>query len=252
MLPIKIFYHVYIPDDERSQDWTWFVDSQLQLIIQSNLKQACCQCLLTVTMPKFWTHQLGMQFHADKNPHQALTFGQKVEEYLNKRYPWVIILEIRDISANLFEGLTLKYLWQLSKKEDFYALYMHTKGVRFNTAPVANWREVLNYCHITHWQQAVEHLTYKKVVGVMDSLESTSILSGNFFWTRSDHVRSLHDPLESHLYTDDTHMWPHANSYRYAFELWILSNKPSVHYLLNTKTNHYDEYCFVENLPRIL
>jgi hypothetical protein len=43
-------------------------------------------------------------------------------------------------------------------------------------------------------------------------------------------------------------LYPTGHAYRYAFERWLLINKPKVAHIVDTKTDHYTNYCFVENL----
>ena len=61
-------------------------------------------------------------------------------------------------------------------------------------------------------------------------------------------LKNLPDPLSSNLYTTDPNYAPDGGAYRYAFEQWVLANSPTIDYLVDTKTVHYDDYCFLENL----
>lgn len=247
MLPIKVFYHIYIPADPRAAMWTWYVDQQLTLIKTSKLSNIA-QVNVTVTMPMLWASMFEIGFTANNNKEKILTFGEKVTEYINTRYPFANILEIRDTPANLYEGLTLRYLYDNSQFDDFLALYVHSKGVVSASASVANWREILNHYHITEWPTAIKLLEDYQVLGVADAHTRGEIVSGNFFWARSDYIKTLQEPLNTTTYVTDENMYPSGYAYRYGFEKWILSNNPKLYYLIDTKTDHFDNYCFLEDL----
>lgn len=250
MNTIKVFYHVYIPPDMRACAWCWYVDQQLQLIRLSKLHQVA-QIHMRVTMPVWWTDLFGSPF-LHHTHHTPITFGDKLKEYVTLRYAWVHEIQLLDISENVFEGTTLKHMHDISQHEQFLALYIHTKGVIPQASPsIANWREVLNHFMITEWPHNVKLLETHDVVAVNDQLSSHSpVVSGNFFWARSDYIKTLADPLQPEQYTHNTDVWPSGANYRYAFELWILSREPRVHYCVNTQVNHYGEYCFLEDLVR--
>lgn len=247
-MKIKVFYHVYIPPDIRAASWTSHVDEQLGMIKSSKLAD-CSQVHVTFTMPMYWTEIGNLPYRNNFNLSQRINFGEKVREYMALRYPWVTILEIRDTSANIFEGLTLKYLYDASFLDDFYVLYIHTKGVSTVSETVLAWKQILNHYHINCWPRAIKLLENYQVLGLQDGLSvNHALLSGNFFWSRSDYIRTLVDPIDTQAYTHEPQLWPGNHAYRYGFELWILSKNPQVYYWADTKINHYDQYCFLEDL----
>lgn len=250
MTKLKVFYHVYIPDDMRACAWTWFVDQQLMAIKKSHLCDIA-EIHICVTMPCGWIDFFGCPIYWD-NSNQPTTFGCKFQEYTRSRYPWANILHMRDTAEpNLFEGITLKQLHTASFEEDFYALYIHTKGiVPQASASISTWREILNYYLIEKWPHNVKLLNDFQVVAINDSHSAISpIVSGNFFWARSDYIKTLSDPLKYTEYAKKTE-FDQMHLRRYAYELWILSKDPQVNYITNTNVNHYGTYCFLENLPQ--
>ena len=241
-MQLRVFYHVYIPPDLRSCAWQWYVDEQLGVMQQSQLHKIAT-VNICVTMPGGWLDLFGSSFMLD-NGGSYTTFFVKFQEYLKIRYPWVNVVSYRDTSEpNLFEGPTLQQLHNQSLSEDFFALYIHTKGVVVQSSPsVAAWRQILNHYLISNWPENVKLLNDYQVVAVNDSrTENAAIVSGNFFWARSDYIRSLPDPVHTHLYDPSVFN-------RYAFETWILSGNPTVCYLTNTHSDPYGQYCFLENL----
>jgi len=254
MRQIEVFYHLLIPSDIRACHWPWLLDLQLSLIRDSQLP-SIGKINMAITMPKYWAyiHSPTIAFTKNKEKHIGINFEDKVREYINLRYPFVNIVEIRDCGEpNLCEGQTLKHLWDRCNEVDIDVLYIHGKGVISSSAPVANWREILHHYFITKWPVAVSHLQHSDVVGIQDATPETEKLmtSGNFWWTKSSHVRTLPDPILSQHYMEDPIFHPGGPSYRWAMEYWVRLNNPSYYCLVDTKTNHFNDYCFLEDLLR--
>ena len=247
MKPIEVFYHLYIPDSIHAGNWVWWVDQQLSLIRNSKLS-SIAKINMAVTMPKYWGSINNMYFVKDAAL-DHISFESKVVEYITLRYPFVNILDIRDTGApNLYEGHTLKLLHNRCQEADIDVLYFHSKGVINNgSASVANWREILNHFCITEWIDCVAQLSQSDVVGLKES-SKLNIVSGNFWWSNSNHIKSLPDPLASEKYMSATDCWPGEISYRYSFEHWITINDPAIYFIADTKVNHYTQYCFLEDV----
>jgi hypothetical protein len=264
MRPIEVFYHLYIPPDDRATNWTWCVDQQLGLIKQTKLSNIA-KINMAITMPVNWISIYNIPFYKNNSPSQhfsvgalgntlvhnsetaELNFEGKVREYINLRYPFVNIIEVRDlIEPNLFEGQTLTALYQACWEKDIDVLYIHSKGVSSSSASVAAWREILNHFCIAEWTQCVKLLETCDVVGVKDLVSCPITMSGNFWWSKSSHVRKLPPPLQAEYYYEE--IVPGTGSYRYAFERWIMSCNPAIHHIVDTKTDHFTNYCFLENL----
>lgn len=267
MLPLEVFYHVFIPPDYRASSWNTVVDEQLGAIKQSRLSDIA-KVNMVVTMPAFWTSFFGISFMKKFPDNPSLkkfngllgiddpikvNFVGKLTEYINFRYPWVNILEVRDLGApNIYEGATLQHLYGACQQRDIYCLYIHSKGIaNTSNSLTAPWRQILNHYCITEWPKCVAALETNDVVGVKDvqcHKHPNMLTSGNFFWTKSSHVRQLPNPVDSHLYYDRQDGWPNGPIYRYAFERWVLSKSASCYYIVDTNTDHYEDYCFLENL----
>jgi hypothetical protein len=68
--------------------------------------------------------------------------------------------------------------------------------------------------------------------------------------TNANYIKKLLEPIRSDLYLPnefDRH--PGAQFYRYAFERWVVTGNPSINYLLDTETDHYGSYFFIEDIP---
>lgn len=251
LLPIEVYYHLYIPNDWKSFLWAQFLDRHLGKLRQSRLYDIA-KINLAITMPRYWSEMPGYNFSRNRDPGTPLTFEDKIREYVGNRYPKAKILEVRDLSeVNLYESQTLRFLHQSACQTDAYFLYIHSKGMH-NYHPAAatdNWLEILDYFIIDRWASNIKHLETHDVVGVRDAMSRDLVMSGNFWWSKSEHIKKLPDPTRTELY------WPQDPDFgkreferRYAFERWIMSNSPRFRYVVDTKTNHYVDYCFLENL----
>jgi hypothetical protein len=241
MKPIEIFYHVFIPADTRYTLWNWWIDQQLQLIQKSKLHTIARKVNMAVTMPQYYgeiSPGTGIPFRLDRNKSVAVTFMSKLREYMSVRYPWVNIIDFRDTGeTNIFEGQTLHLLWSKCQSDDFDVLYLHTKGVVSATPQVACWREILNHYCVTEWPTCVRMLENCDLVGVKDlHSDENNTISGNFWWSKASHIRTLPDPLSGN------------DSGRYYYEHWIKLSNPPTQFVVDTETDHHDDYCFLEDL----
>lgn len=246
MKPIEVFYHIYIPDHDIANLWVWFVDQQLSVIRDSNLL-AFAKINLAISMPMHQTELFGVQHRTNSNPPICIELHEKVAEYITARYPFANIVDIRDTADdNLFEAQTLRFLHKTCCESDvsINVLYIHTKGMYSGCVgpTISNWREILNYFCITQWLACVNHLEHSDVVGLKDAITDDRVLSGNFWWATSDHIKTLNSPV------DYDGVRENEPKNRYPLEKWVTDNQPRIHRIVDTHTNHYQNYCFLEDL----
>jgi hypothetical protein len=247
MRDIKVYYHFFIPPDDRAGSWHWWIDQQLGMIKKNKLF-AVAEINMCITMPRYWTELFGIEIftHAVPNP---INFEEKVREYINLRYPFVKIVDIRDINDfNIYEGQTISRLHYDAQHKDFDVCYFQNKGAVSGFTPhIANWRDVLNHYIIQEWTSCVGKLKDYDLVGIADRNCSNIMLSGNFWWSKSEYIRTLPEPLASQGYIEDTNFHPLGSSYRYAFEHWVAKGNPKLFHIVETHVDHYSEYCFLED-----
>lgn len=239
MIQPAVFYHYIIKDDLRGCFWSSWLDEQLGLIESSGLNKYA-DVHMTITMPCSWTAD-SRNIHFWRNgTHEPCLFVDKVLEYINYKFPWVKVDSIRDISEvpNLYEGATLVPLWQFAKANPARPIcYVHAKGI-FSVSPqVKLWRDILNDIHIRQWRQRIQDLYGNDLVAMADatvSIESPNHVSGNFFWTHTDYVASLPEPV----YIDPSR----EEMIRYEYEKWILLNNPKINFVYNTNVDHFKDY----------
>jgi len=137
---------------------------------------------------------------------------------------WVSILE-ELISYIDSAGLRAKFhisvenheIYTLSKVYNFafyhrsaYILYIHLKGVTHYGQPTypgrVDWRRYMSRYLISHWRSATGYLKRYDAVGVEwkeDGKEEWSHIpqhyAGNFWWTTSNHIQTLRDPVKLDL-----------------------------------------------------
>lgn len=251
MKPIDIFYHFFLPNDLRAGAWPLWIDDQIGAIRRSGLSELA-NVKMALCMPLYWQSAGNLLFHKNATQNEYVHFHDAVEEYVTTRYPFVEVVAKRDSGEfNIFEGFTLDLIYKYAHtySQDTNVLYMHTKGITRNSAQTSNWREALQHFCIHQWANCVRELEYHDTVGVTDG-NSQAVFSGNFWWARSDYIKTLAPPLESQLYVTSNLMHPANQDYRYAFELWVQSGSDvRTKFVHHTKTNHYGEFFFVENLP---
>jgi hypothetical protein len=234
----EVFYHLFIPLNDAFRTWTWWVDEQLGLIKSSKLVDVA-KVNMAITMPKYCV----------VDPNHPVEFWMNVANYIQTRYPFVNILDIRDTSdVNLYEGQTLRFVHQACQERDMDVVYIHSKGGISNTAHVASWRQILNHFTIAEWPTCLKQLATHDVVGIKDRICTDKSVTGNFWWSKSEYIRTLPEPLNSTVYNTDPNKHPDGGAYRYTFEDWVFVNNPSIHHVIDTNASHYQEYCFLENL----
>lgn len=258
MKKLAVFYHLYIPDTTES--WVWWVEEQMGLLKSTKLVDNA-DVFLCTTLPKGLVNQIN-----------NFTYDEMVTNYIKTNFPFVNILDIRgkQEEPNLFEGQTLKKLWEYCKTFDGYVFYFHNKGMSSMgthiPGGVSDWRKLMHYFTVEKWEDCVSKLDegydacginlLKKENLNQDTFTEEQMFlcnhfAGNFWWARASHIRSLPDPLDMDKYSDVNYMVTNLLTYRYAFEVWIghgckkdYSNYYSFH---QSNTHHYFEFYPKEN-----
>lgn len=237
MMNIKVFYHLFVPPTQAYEDWIWWIEEQFDLVKQSRLHNVA-DINMCITMPRHWVNANGevMDWH--------------IPNYIKLRYPFVNIIDIRDTGDfNIYEGQTLLHLYEHCQREDGIVFYFHSKSITKNSPYIFNWRKILNHYCIREWPTAVSKLKYYDVVGIRDkNNKEDHMVSGNYWWANNSFIRTLPEPLDSTVYETRESFYPGGHDYRYSFEDWLWSGRPKVYHMVDTKTNHYDELCLLEDL----
>ena len=141
-------------------------------------------------------------------------------------------VEIIGIHNNLglYETPTINLLYEHALCEDFYVLYIHTKGVKHNNrnTNVTDWINYLTYFNIHKHEVCIKSLLDYDTVGVnLNDVVGTMHYSGNFWWSKSEYIRKL-----------DKCVYQHYNSP----EFWLTEKRIGNYLSLwNSNVNHYNE-----------
>lgn len=227
MQPITVFYHLYLPFTQQFYLFPIWLDEQLGALAKSKLHKHA-QIKMCITMPMYF-HVLNM----NKN------YYEMVREYIQNRFPFVEIVEVRDTNnTNIYEGQTLYHVWQHAQNNNGAVLYFHSKGITTPGNPtVHDWRRMMQYFLIDKWEVCIAQLRTHDVV------TTKSQWLGNFWWANCSHLRQLPNPINSNEYvTHDNSIMPGQNNYRLAFEIWHSYRSPSTYYMHETTVNHYQSF----------
>lgn len=152
-----------------------------------------------------------------------------------------------DSRANLIvtENATSRKIYNDAKNstEDYYVLYFHTKGVtstlrHFHNDPremnsfrtYQYWRHYLNYGVLEKWKNCIETLdSGYDTAGVNYQTYPHPHYSGNFWWSKVSHIRTLPDPATYEWWNEakknSIDSWFRQASNRFSDEHWLCSKK---------------------------
>ena len=168
-----------------------------------------------------------------------IEFKEIVEAYINQNFSFVNILDIRTTDKpTIYEGSTLKHLYNFSLKQDNPILYFHSKGSSLSLENIKyfpnknsyDWRNLMQYFCIEKYKDCLDLLNTHDVVGVNWESHPQFHFSGNFWWANSEYIRKLPDPLDLENF---------VRFNRCSMEFWIGFNSPKFYCLHNSNVDHY-------------
>ena len=206
---IIIFHHNYL-----RFNWLNILTDQIKGLKSSGLYDSCKEIVATI-----------FSEYVDDNNRKIFKDFIKNQDTLNK---WVII----DLYKNEYEYDILKTIKKYCdyRTEDINICYFHLKGVCSEQLNEPNigipyWRKYLNYFTINKWKDNVDKLKDYDIVGLdydFNQMHQQLVLGGHFFWTKSEYVRKLDEPV--------------STTNRYLPEIWITSKECKVYSNFNIKS----------------
>ena len=175
------YYHVYT-----NSYWKDHATKKLKALQSCKLLENLSQLNITVTYPE---------------PENI--------EFLQNLFNFPIV-NIIPLKENYVEYEATKLIYNISKNKDAYHLFFHTKGVsRGYIQPTVDWDECMQYWVIEKWQDCIQRLKDYDSVGIFNMMYryAESYYGGNFYWTKSEYVRCLENPIKT--------------GFRWYYELWI-------------------------------
>lgn len=135
--------------------------------------------------------------------------------------------ELRFYNDNLqlYEWPTLKIIYEDCKMADSDIWYIHTKGAS-NMRPdvplriqqnLVSWRETMSYYVIKEHKKCKSLLNANDAIGPFLIESDQRHFSGNFWWAKAKHIRTLVNPEAS------------VEKFRNEAELWIGTNSKSLY-----------------------
>lgn len=146
-----------------------------------------------------------------------------IEKQLNKTD--LNKVNIITLQNNVYESAILNEILRLSTIDDFYCYYFHTKGVSITNQNVSfyhglDYKTVSSSCEA--WRKAMEFFVFENyevcinelnngvdAVGMNLRTAPKLHFSGNFWWSKSDHIKKL-QPIKN-------------SKDRYSCEFWLSS-----------------------------
>jgi hypothetical protein len=139
------------------------------------------------------------------------------------------------------ESITLKKIYDDAQNEDKRIVYFHSKGVTSyfdRVAPIAikehklncDVRHYLNWGVLERWRECVDALETHDTAGISLIREPLQYYAGNFWWTKSSHIRNLLDPGSfewKQRWQQMNHNVGNKFYKRCGDEMWLCSNNPT-------------------------
>ena len=161
-----------------------------------------------------------------------INFGDELK--INPCYDFLHSNKIKIINysknSDLFEIPTINLIKIFGGfNENSKILYLHTKGVSYNTDPnrmITDWRNMMMHFVVGKHELCIDLLNKYDCIGCNYTEAPFPHFSGNFWWTKASYVNSL-SKITSNI--------------RHDAEWWILNNKfdANKYVLYNSNVDHY-------------
>lgn len=122
--------------------------------------------------------------------------------------------------------------------EEFYALYLHHKGVSYENepedSPNADFRRLLEYFNIQQWRECIEALDRGYDVSGVNWWDAYGAwhFPGNFWWAKSSYLKTLPELVPPHTVDYKRQLTVGSFDdewYRAEAEVWIGLNNPKAY-----------------------
>ena len=234
---INIYYHTYLDDNFL---WSQLLMEKFKVMKDSGLIKEVNKIYITAVTQNDQRAKMFLELCSLYDVNIEIEFIQN--QYAND---FDMMNDLRDIFSNVVknagEDYTHKKMQENCKKEDQIVLYLHAKGISsiLNNLMVPglaskyrnryDWR-LFMYNVMTDWKECTEALRGDYDTAGIDYSESpSSHYRGNFFWSKSDHIKTLPDPTTRdwwiELKREKNHEWLNKVCDRFGSELWLCSKK---------------------------
>ena len=108
-------------------------------------------------------------------------------------------IQIISTNENLYEKFAINNYKKYVNYDKYYLYYIHSKSVTHNEEQFIDWRYLCNYFTIQKWRLSLELLKYYDCVGINLKNFPKRHFSGNFWWSKSEHLNKLKNVNDSYL-----------------------------------------------------
>lgn len=231
---LTMYYHTYLDDRYL---WAQLFMEKFKIIEDSNLKPEISKVRITAITQDDPRTELFYKLCSQYNMNIEIEFIHNMYDTDEAMMKDLSVLKT-DLNRNVNENYTMKKIWDDCLKEDQLVLYLHAKGITSITNNLIPglvskfrnryyWRQFL-YHTISDWRTCVSELNNGyDTAGVDYATDPSEHYRGNFFWTKSEHVRKLPNPMTfawwQELKARKNHPWLNQISERFATEQWLCS-----------------------------
>jgi hypothetical protein len=223
------YWHVYLTENQST--WAAIVMEQLGLAMRSGLLDKLDALKITAIYRANDVQSFSSTVH---NTFPAAEITWVENPYYNDG------LMLSDFNGlKVTENITTSKIYKDCLDTEQNVLYFHTKGItadlrflRINEEQYKKyyyWRQFLNWGVLRQWQCCVAGLKDADVVGPNYRLTPYPHFSGAFWWSKSDHIRSLPDPAKDDwwqaMQAESQDNWFRFASKKHKDEFWITSKR---------------------------
>jgi hypothetical protein len=108
-------------------------------------------------------------------------------------------IKIISTKENLYEKFAINNFKKYISDNEYYLYYMHSKSVTRNEQCYVDWRNLCDYFTIHKWRLSIEMLDYYDCIGTNLKNYPKKHYSGNFWWSKSEHISTLFDVNDCYL-----------------------------------------------------
>ncbi len=171
-------------------------------------------------------------------------------------------IEIIKTNENLYEKFAVNNFKKYINDDNYYIYYIHSKSVSRNGKNYDDWRFICDYFTIEKWKLNVYLLNYYDCVGINLKFFPKIHFSGNFWWSKSTHIKLLSD-VDNHYLSPEMFICSRDNTNyinlyssnirhdveEYNKDLYINLNDKKIieHIKIIPEFNFIDKYCFINN-----
>ncbi len=140
------------------------------------------------------------------------------------------------VDVSTFEFPTIDLLREHAATNDCAILYLHTKGVSRSGPSIDDWRASMLYWMVERWRECVDKLDKFDAVGYTRCERPLPHFQGNYWWSKSSHVRKLGDQRDIEFIPSVSNQGE-----RHKAEFWILSKAGRFYEPYNHRLRPYAE-----------